>query len=98
MFLYPQHTQTDFIQSFDEDDMLAIHLAEMWPEEMAGQLVGWDPKGEYKCSDLEVYVEARASERFRSAEEYVDSVENFKALLGRRSSKGADEAEAQLDK
>ena len=60
MFLYPSHRQSDFIPEFAESDMLAIHMAEMFPEpevEGEGTAMPWDYNNEFTCSKLAVYFE-----------------------------------------
>ena len=53
LFLYPQYLRTDFVERAAEDDMLALLLAEMLPEE--GPSPPWDASQEYSCSRVEVY-------------------------------------------
>ena len=43
--------------------MLAIHLANMFPEE--GPYAGWDKEHRYQCSNLEVYFQVRELEMWR---------------------------------
>ena len=60
MFLYPSHRQSDFVQEFAESDMLAVRMAEMFPEpEVEGQetAMPWDYNNEFICSNLAVYFE-----------------------------------------
>jgi tetratricopeptide (TPR) repeat protein len=64
MFLYPSHNQTDFIQHFYESDMLAIRMAEVFPEIEDGQsetALPWDYNNEFVCSQLAVYFEVHES-------------------------------------
>jgi hypothetical protein len=45
MFVYPSHNQSDFIQYFAESDMLAVRMAEVFPELDDDQVethVQWD--------------------------------------------------------
>lgn len=39
----------------DETEMLALTLAEVLPEEDEGPPAPWDERGEYRCSNVEVY-------------------------------------------
>ncbi len=48
----PQHTT-------DEADILALTLAEVLPEEDEGPPPPWDERGEYRCSNVEVYFQVR---------------------------------------
>jgi tetratricopeptide (TPR) repeat protein len=59
LFLYPSHSQSDFVKQFAEDEMLAIRMAEMFPEvEEGGETVmPWDYNQEFQCSKLAVYFE-----------------------------------------
>jgi tetratricopeptide (TPR) repeat protein len=67
LFVYPSHSQSDFVKSFHEQEMLAERMAEMFPEledinnsksgsspETAMQ---WDYNNEFTCSNLAVYFE-----------------------------------------
>ena len=63
MFLYPSHHQSDFIERFDESEMLAIRMAQMFPELESSDdetTVQWDFKNEFVCSQLAVYFEVHA--------------------------------------
>lgn len=65
MFVYPSHSQSDFVESFLEPEMLARRMAEMFPElEESGDetAVPWDYKNEYVCSNLAVYFEVHCTE------------------------------------
>ncbi|KAF0716609.1 Aste57867_2756 [Aphanomyces stellatus] len=56
LFLYDEFGQSDFIQHFDEHDMILEHLANMFPED--GPFCMWDTKHMYKASQLVVYAVA----------------------------------------
>ncbi|KDO28749.1 hypothetical protein SPRG_19963 [Saprolegnia parasitica CBS 223.65] len=56
LFLYDEYGQSDFIQSFGEQDMFIEHLANMFPEE--GPFCFWDKRQDYVASQLQVYVAA----------------------------------------
>ncbi len=55
MFLYPGHGQSDFVEHFGGSEMLAVRMAEVFPEE--GPPAPWDLDGAYRCSSLAVYFE-----------------------------------------
>jgi len=59
LFLYPSHSHCDFVKHFGEDEMLALRMAEMFPELEAGQetVMPWDHSNEFQCSKLAVYFE-----------------------------------------
>jgi len=59
MFLYPSHSQSDFIQCFHEQELLAERMAEMFPEPEEGQntVMHWDYNNQFTCSNLAVYYE-----------------------------------------
>jgi Cns1/TTC4 Wheel domain len=60
MFLYPSHNQSDFIQNFGESEMMAVRMAEVFPELDEGQQetsMKWDYNNEFTCSQLAVYFE-----------------------------------------
>lgn len=50
MFLYPMHSQSDFIQAFAEQNSPYEHLTEMLP-------MPWDSKGEYKVNTVDCYMD-----------------------------------------
>ena len=55
MFVYPSHSQSDFVESFGESEMIALRMAEMFPElEDSGDetAVPWDYNNEFVCSSL----------------------------------------------
>lgn len=43
----------------DETEMLALTLAEVLPEADEGPPAPWDARGEYRCSNVEVYFQVR---------------------------------------
>lgn len=58
MFLYPSHNQSDFVPSFGETELLAIRLAEMFPEledEQDETSLPWDHMNDFVCSKLSIY-------------------------------------------
>ena len=69
MFVYPSHNQSDFIKQFFEHEMIAIRLAEVFPEldddDENGRstprnqetAMSWDFNNEFICSQLAVYFE-----------------------------------------
>jgi Cns1/TTC4 Wheel domain len=64
MFVYPSHNQSDFIQHFGESEMLAIRMAEVFPELDDGQVetnIQWDYNNEFVCSQLAIYFEVHES-------------------------------------
>jgi len=82
MFIYPSHNQSDFIQSFSESDILAMHMAEIFPElenEDNGETaVSWDYKNEFRCSNLVVYFEVHRNEGDTNEPVHPESVEILK--------------------
>ncbi|XP_063795728.1 tetratricopeptide repeat protein 4 [Pseudophryne corroboree] len=60
LFLYPEHSQTDFISSFPEDSRFTDHLNEMFAQE----LPPWDTERKYLAHNLEVYFEDEESQSF----------------------------------
>lgn len=60
MFLYPSHNQSDFVHAFGESELLAVRMAEVFPELDDGHSetnVKWDFDNEFTCSQLAVYFE-----------------------------------------
>ncbi|EDQ87387.1 uncharacterized protein MONBRDRAFT_33288 [Monosiga brevicollis MX1] len=56
LLAYPEHAQTDFIESFCELDSLRPHLEHMFPDQ-AEPVVPWDVHNKYKASNLVAYYE-----------------------------------------
>lgn len=66
MFVYPSHNQSDFVKHFGESEMLALRMAEMFPElegEDAKTAMPWDFNNEFRCSSLAVYFEINCTEK-----------------------------------
>eukprot|EP00584_Thalassiosira_punctigera_P000084 CAMPEP_0172534342 /NCGR_PEP_ID=MMETSP1067-20121228/6742_1 /TAXON_ID=265564 ORGANISM="Thalassiosira punctigera, Strain Tpunct2005C2" /NCGR_SAMPLE_ID=MMETSP1067 /ASSEMBLY_ACC=CAM_ASM_000444 /LENGTH=553 /DNA_ID=CAMNT_0013319121 /DNA_START=64 /DNA_END=1725 /DNA_ORIENTATION=- len=62
LFVYPSHHQSDFIEHFGEDEILALRMAQMFPEQEDGDCsketaMPWDYNNEFRCSNLAVYFE-----------------------------------------
>mmetsp|Transcript_36157 Transcript_36157/g.77981 ORF Transcript_36157/g.77981 Transcript_36157/m.77981 type:complete len:551 (+) Transcript_36157:176-1828(+) len=60
LFVYPSHHQSDFIEHFGEDEIIAYRMAEMFPEQEDGETeteMPWDYNNEFRCSNLAVYFE-----------------------------------------
>ncbi|XP_068095119.1 tetratricopeptide repeat protein 4 [Hyperolius riggenbachi] len=60
LFLYPEHSQTDFISAFHEDSRFRDHLTAMFSED----LPPWDTDRKYQAHNLEIYFEDEVSECF----------------------------------
>lgn len=62
LFVYPSHSQSDFVKHFVESEMLAMRMGEMYPELEPGQetAMPWDYNNEFECSKLAVYFEINA--------------------------------------
>jgi len=66
MLVYPSHKQSDFIAEFAESDMLALRMAEVFPEldgEENETSMPWDFNNEFECSKLAVYFEVHCTEQ-----------------------------------
>ena len=66
MFVYPSHNQSDFVKHFGESEMLALRMAEMFPEieaESGETAILWDHNNEFRCSNLAVYFEVHCTEK-----------------------------------
>jgi hypothetical protein len=80
LFVYPSHSQSDFVESFVESEMLALRMAEMFPELESAEdetAIPWDYKNEFVCSSLAVYFEVHCTEQKNEAM-HPDSVELIK--------------------
>ena len=65
MFVYPSHRQTDFVKDFGESEMLALRMAQMFPELEDGNMetpMTWDYNNEFSCSNLAVYFEVHCTD------------------------------------
>ena len=66
LFVYPSHHQSDFVESFGESDMLAVHMAQVLPELEEGETetaMPWDYNNIFTCSNLAVYFEVHCTEK-----------------------------------
>lgn len=72
MFVYPSHRQSDFVSNFGESELLALRMAQVFPElddDDGGQTaMPWDTNNEFTCSQLAVYFEVHeaAVEQFEN--------------------------------
>ena len=85
LFVYPSHSQSDFVQSFHEQEMLAERMAEMYPELEGGNqetAMQWDYKNEFTCSNLAVYFEVNCPDGFAKTNIAIhpDSVEPLRDM------------------
>ena len=100
MFVYPSHNQSDFIKEFYETEMIAIRLAEVFPElddddddneRVAKQkqetAMSWDYNNEFICSQLAVYFEVHES-----------AVEASKQLIYTTKDEVNNESKKKMDK
>lgn len=65
LFVYPSHKQSDFVGQFAEPEMLALRMADMFPELEDGQTetaIPWDHNNDFVCSKLAVYFEVHCSD------------------------------------
>jgi Cns1/TTC4 Wheel domain len=88
LMLYPQYGQLDVIQGAAEEDMLAEHMAQMFPviekpQKGAGNpAVPWDRDCEYQVSKLVVYAPLEAAPRIKTLNEWIHSCREQSALRG----------------
>uniref|UniRef100_A0A7S3VEM7 Cns1/TTC4 wheel domain-containing protein n=1 Tax=Chaetoceros debilis TaxID=122233 RepID=A0A7S3VEM7_9STRA len=65
MFVYPSHNHSDFVEHFAESDMIALRMAEVFPELDEGSsetAMPWDFNNEFECSKIAVYFEVHCTE------------------------------------
>lgn len=65
MFMYPSHKQSDFIKDFAESEMLAMRMAQVFPElgeDEDETSMPWDYNNEFQCSNLAIYFEVYGTE------------------------------------
>lgn len=65
LFVYPSHNQSDFIEYFSESEMIAMRVAEIFPELENGEnetKMPWDFNNEFVCSKLAIYFEVHCTE------------------------------------
>jgi len=95
MFLYPTVGQSDFVEGMAGGEMIAMRLAEMFPEE--GNDIPWDHSQMFKCSNLAIYFEVHQTgsvvhpHSVRVLEDMKDCMRFFENA---RALKGADGLEA----
>jgi len=89
LLLYPEYLASDFVEAVDEEEMLALTLAEVLPEDEEGEggAAPWDKRRDYRCSQVEMYFQAmreggKEVEVLGTEEEYLRSVERFYGLCG----------------
>jgi len=92
--LYPQHCQSDLIESVSEGDFLADHMATVFPEEQGP--APWDVSFEYRCSELEVYLQLDAAPPFTSSDQWAHWVKLRRAARGEVAAVPAETAAKQL--
>lgn len=83
LFVYPSHNQSDFIDSFSESEMLAIRMAQVFPELDEGETetsMSWDYNNEFTCSNLAVYFEVHCMDDCEDALIHPDFVEPLNDL------------------
>jgi tetratricopeptide (TPR) repeat protein len=81
MFLYPSHNHSDFVKHFGETEMLAMRMAELFPEpeqEGGETIMPWDYNNEFTCSELAVYFEVHQVPSSNDTVIHPDSVEPLK--------------------
>mmetsp|Transcript_25085 Transcript_25085/g.50002 ORF Transcript_25085/g.50002 Transcript_25085/m.50002 type:complete len:552 (-) Transcript_25085:1198-2853(-) len=83
LFVYPSHRQSDFIEHFAEDEIIALRMAQMFPEQEDEDGDGdgetempWDYNNEFRCSNLAVYFEVHCEGDDKVI--HPDSVERLK--------------------
>jgi len=67
LFVYPSHHQSDFIEHFGEDEMIALRMAQMFPEQEEDDGtyetdMPWDFNNEFRCGNLSVYFEVHCQD------------------------------------
>jgi len=82
MFLYPSHKHSDFVKDFGEDEMLAMRMAQMFPEleddEEGETAMPWDVNNEFACSKLAVYFEVHHDDEEGDGVVHPESIELLK--------------------
>lgn len=88
LFVYPSHRQSDFIEQFGEDELFALRMGQMFPQDEsfngdADTDIVWDFNNEFRCSNLAVYFEVHCSSDDKGNKKQVihpDSVERLANL------------------
>lgn len=85
LFVYPSHHQSDFIEHFGENEIVALRMAQMFPEledDCVDTDMPWDYNNEFRCSNLAVYFEVHCATSDATNEKnpiiHPDSVERLK--------------------
>ncbi|KAK6179972.1 hypothetical protein SNE40_012209 [Patella caerulea] len=61
LFFYPEYSQTDFIEAFNETNTFADHILHMFGEEV--QPPSWDTDNKYKPESIQIFFENREEEK-----------------------------------
>ena len=77
LFIYPSHSQSDFIECMPESDMIALQLATMFPELERDEdnNIPWDYKNEFTCGNLEIYIEIHQCNRNTNKTHHPESIQ-----------------------
>lgn len=70
VFLYPDVSQSDYFADVDESAPISALLKQLFPPAAAAP--GWDTKGEYTLSNIEVYVMIGTAQSFMEDAQRVD--------------------------
>mmetsp|Transcript_26593 Transcript_26593/g.45396 ORF Transcript_26593/g.45396 Transcript_26593/m.45396 type:complete len:551 (-) Transcript_26593:64-1716(-) len=83
LFVYPSHRQSDFIEHFGEDEIVALRMAQMFPEQEDDGSneteMPWDYNNEFRCSNLAVYFEVHCLDTDKNSKQVIhpDCVERL---------------------
>jgi tetratricopeptide (TPR) repeat protein len=100
VLLYEEHQQSDFVGSFDEDDLFAVHLARIFPlsdgVDGAGNDTGipWDVECKYTADKLEIFFQQRVVPPFSTTAEWRNY---FSKGVGKLSAEEDYSADLSLD-
>ena len=99
MFVYPAHGQSDFIEHFSETDMIAMQMAEIFPELEDGEIetcMPWDYNNEYVCSNLAIYFEVHEFDEYDDTGNILVHPENVEPLKDQKEAMRFYEASRAL--
>jgi len=96
MFLYPAVGQSDFVDGMESGEMIALRLAQMFPDEDGPTPMPWDYNDEYKCSNLAIYFEVHQpsgggkAQHWEGVRRLDDMGEAMRFWVNARAMKGSD--------
>lgn len=99
MFMYPSHSQSDFVKNFHDQELLAERMAEMYPEFEENKketAMHWDYNNEFTCGNLAVYFEVNCHDGAYEKKNAIIHPDNVEPLIDQASTMKFYEASRAL--